>query len=52
LSGFTVGDDPVRWLWIVPISERIRILAKERGSVSAVTRLATESRSWICDLSG
>jgi hypothetical protein len=50
LSGFMVGDDPVRWLWIVPISERIRLLAKERGSVSAITRLATEGRSWICGL--
>jgi hypothetical protein len=47
-----VGDDPVRWLWIVPISERIRILAKERGSPSAVARLATEGRSWICGLTG
>ncbi|MGD0556851.1 MAG: suppressor of fused domain protein [Streptosporangiaceae bacterium] len=47
LTGFTVGDDPVRWLWIVPITERTRVLAKERGSVSAVTRLATEGRTWI-----
>jgi hypothetical protein len=47
LSGFTVGDDPVRWLWIIPIAERTRLLAKERGSSSAVTRLAAEGRSWI-----
>jgi len=47
LTGFAVGDDPVRWLWIIPITERTRILAKERGSVSAVTRLATEGRTWI-----
>lgn len=47
LTGFAVGDDPVRWLWIVPITERTRVLAKERGSVSAVTRLATEGRTWI-----
>jgi hypothetical protein len=52
LSGFAVGEDPVRWLWIVPISERIRVLAKERGSVSAVTRLATEGHSWICGSPG
>jgi hypothetical protein len=49
LSGFTVGDDPVRWLWIIPISERARVLAKERGSISAVTRLATEGRTWIAE---
>jgi hypothetical protein len=47
LSGFTVDDDPVRWLWIVPISERHRQLAKERGSASLVRRLAVEGRSWV-----
>ncbi len=47
LSGFTFGGDPVRWLWIVPISERDRQLAKERGSATLVSRLAAEQRSWI-----
>jgi hypothetical protein len=47
LSGFTFGGDPVRWLWIVPISERDRQLAKERGSAILVSRLAAEQRSWI-----
>ena len=47
LSGFTFGGDPVRWLWIVPISERDRQLAKERGSAALVTRLAAEKRSWV-----
>ena len=47
LSGFTFGGDPVRWLWIVPISERDRQLAKERGSASLVSRLASQQRSWI-----
>ena len=27
----TVADAPVHWLWIVPISERERLLAAERG---------------------
>jgi hypothetical protein len=49
LSGFTVGDDPVRWLWIVPISERDRQLARERGSSSLVRRMAIEGRSWVAD---
>ena len=47
LSGFTFGGDPVRWLWIVPISERDRQLAKEHGSASLVSRLAAQRRSWI-----
>jgi hypothetical protein len=47
LSGFTFGGDPVRWLWIVPISERDRQLAKERGSASLVSRLAAQHRSWV-----
>ena len=47
LSGFTFGGDPVRWLWIVPISERDRQLARERGSASLVTRLAAQGKSWV-----
>jgi hypothetical protein len=47
LSGFTFGGDPVRWLWIVPISERDRQLAKERGSATLISRLASQQRSWI-----
>lgn len=47
LSGLEVDGDPVRWLWIIPISERSRLLAKERGSASLVSRLAVENRGWI-----
>jgi hypothetical protein len=47
LSGLSVDTDPVRWLWIIPISERSRLLAKERGSASLVSRLAVEHRGWI-----
>jgi hypothetical protein len=47
LSGFAVDGDPVRWLWIIPISERGRLLAKERGSASLVSRLAVEGRGWV-----
>ena len=47
LSGFSVDGDPVRWLWIVPITERSRQLAKDYGSASLVSRLAAQGRSWI-----
>jgi Suppressor of fused protein (SUFU) len=47
LSGFAVADDPVRWLWIIPISERSRLIAKDHGSVTLVSQLAAERRGWI-----
>ncbi|MBO0805857.1 MAG: suppressor of fused domain protein [Nocardiopsaceae bacterium] len=47
LSGFGVGDDLVRWLWIVPITERERLIAKEHGSAWLVRNLADEGRSWV-----
>jgi Suppressor of fused protein (SUFU) len=47
LSGFTFGGDPVRWLWVIPISESDRQLAKEHGSAALAGRLAAEGRSWI-----
>ena len=47
LSGFTFGGDPVRWLWVVPISERDRQLAKDHGTDNLVSRLAAERRSWV-----
>ncbi len=47
LSGFTFAGDKVRWLWVVPITERERLLARERGSASLVTQLAAQRRSWV-----
>ena len=47
LGGFTVFGAPVRWLWLVPISERERLLSAERGSASLVTQLAAQRRSWV-----
>jgi hypothetical protein len=47
LSGFTFGTDPVRWLWVIPITERDRALGKERGTTSLVTHLAAQRRSWV-----
>jgi hypothetical protein len=50
LSGFCVGADRVRWLWVVPIAERSRLTAKEYGSARLVRDLAAEGRSWITSL--
>ncbi len=47
LSGFSFGGESVRWLWIVPISDRERVLAAERGPASLVTHLAAQRRSWV-----
>ncbi|HXP53412.1 MAG TPA: suppressor of fused domain protein [Streptosporangiaceae bacterium] len=47
LSGYSFGGDPVRWLWVVPITETERLLAKEEGSASLITSLASEGRSWV-----
>jgi hypothetical protein len=47
LSGFSVDGDPVRWLWIIPITERSRQLAKQHGSAALVGRLGAQGRSWI-----
>jgi hypothetical protein len=47
LSGFAFGGDPVRWLWVVPVNARERMLAAERGPASLVTQLAAQRRSWV-----
>jgi hypothetical protein len=47
LSGFSFGGDLVRWLWVVPITERERLMAKDRGSASLVNELAAQRRSWV-----
>ncbi len=47
LDGFRSSNEPVRWLWLIPINERERRLAMERGSASLVTQLAAQRRSWV-----
>jgi Suppressor of fused protein (SUFU) len=47
LSGFTVAGEPVRWLWLIPISNRERLLAEGRGASSLVNQMASQSRSWV-----
>lgn len=47
LSGFMFGGDPVRWLWLVPITDEERLYAKSEGSNALVRKLRAEGRSWI-----
>jgi hypothetical protein len=47
LDGFRSSNEPVRWLWVIPITERERRLARERSSASLVTQLAAQRRSWV-----
>ncbi len=47
LSGFSFGGDQVRWLWLIPVTERERLLAAERGPASLVNQLAAQRRSWV-----
>lgn len=49
LSGFSFGGDPVRWLWLVPITDEERLFAKEEGSNALIRRLAKEERSWVVE---
>jgi Suppressor of fused protein (SUFU) len=47
LDGFRSSNEPVRWLWIIPINERERRLARERSSASLITQLAAQRRNWV-----
>lgn len=47
LSGLTVQGDPVRWLWIVPITGNEHRFAKSEGADALVRRLAREGRAWV-----
>ncbi len=47
LSGFTVAREQVRWLWLIPVSNRERLLAESRGASSLVNQMAAQSRSWV-----
>jgi hypothetical protein len=47
LGGFTVAGAPVRWLWVVPVSERERQLGADAGAGSLITHLAARGRSWV-----
>jgi hypothetical protein len=49
LSGFQVGDDSVRWLWLVPITADERALAAREGSTTLLRHLTKAGRSWIAE---
>lgn len=48
-SGLSFHGDPVRWLWIVPITRPEHLFAKEHDSTTLVEKLAAEGRSWVLD---
>ncbi|MFB4299915.1 suppressor of fused domain protein [Actinomadura sp. NTSP31] len=47
LTGLSVDGDPVRWLWLVPITGEEHRYAKSEGSDALIRRLAQQGRSWI-----
>ncbi|QFG25487.1 suppressor of fused domain protein [Actinomadura sp. WMMB 499] len=47
LTGLTVQGDPVRWLWLVPVTAEEHRFAKTEGSDALVRRLAREGRTWV-----
>ncbi|MFV2198904.1 suppressor of fused domain protein [Nocardiopsis sp. LOL_012] len=47
LSGLTFQGDPVRWLWIVPITRPEHLFAKEHDSAALVEKLSAEGRGWV-----
>jgi hypothetical protein len=47
LSGITVDKDPVRWLWLVPLTAREFKTVEELGVDPLVGRLRVEGRTWV-----
>jgi Suppressor of fused protein (SUFU) len=47
LSGWTFRGEPVRWLWVIPVTNRQRLLCQQRGSASVVNQMAAQRRSWV-----
>ena len=47
LSGVTVDDDAVRWLWLVPLTASEFKTVEELGVDPVVGRLRVEGRTWI-----
>lgn len=48
-SGLTFHGDPVRWLWVVPITRAEHLFAKEHDTSTLIDKLAAENRSWILE---
>ena len=47
LSGFTVAGEPVRWLWLIPITSGSGCSPQSAGPSSLVNQLASQRRSWV-----
>lgn len=47
LTGMNINGDPVRWLWLVPITGEEHRYAKNEGSDALIRRLAQQGRSWV-----
>ena len=47
LAGLSTEGDPVRWLWLVPITDEEHRYAKNEGSDALIRRLAQQNRSWV-----
>jgi hypothetical protein len=47
MSGFGCRGEAVKWLWIIPITNRQRLLFEQRGAASMINQMAAERRSWV-----
>ncbi|MFD0856128.1 suppressor of fused domain protein, partial [Actinomadura adrarensis] len=47
LTGLSSEGDPVRWLWILPITGEEYRYARNEGSDALIRRLAQQNRSWV-----
>ncbi|TDC45456.1 suppressor of fused domain protein [Actinomadura sp. KC345] len=47
LTGLTLSGDPVRWLWLVPVTGEEHRYAKTEGSDALIRRLSRQGRSWV-----
>lgn len=46
-SGLAFHGDPVRWLWLVPLTRPEHQFAKEHDASTLLDKLTAEGRSWI-----
>lgn len=52
LSGFTVHGDPVRFLWLVPVTEDEITVARAEGVDVLLAQLRSADRSWVAGDAG
>lgn len=49
IEGLRFHGDPVRWLWVVPITHEERAFAREHDTAALIAKLAAEGRSWVLE---